>query len=353
MNRRRIHVLYEHGSDLHPFSSAHIRLLRPLRHPALAASLDATWGLAYNGQEVDAVIIDRFWRSDISPDKVRNVQEQVHRAGGRLIFALDDDFLSLSSEQQPWFSETYRQLLRYMLEVADGLLVTTAVLADRFAPFNRRIAVLPNALDERLLAGGRPGPLDTPFGRRRVVVGHMGTPSHDDDLMMILPALQRVWQKYPGAIELQIIGGAGRTETLEALAELPARVISPPPEEVEYPLFMLWFSSCVSWDIALAPLRDTPFNRCKSDIKFLDYSAIGAAGIYSRGPAYASSVRHLETGWVAENDVNAWSEALEMLLCDHTLRRRLAANASRHVCSERILARSAHRCLEALDHLLT
>ena len=61
----------------------------------------------------------------------------------------------------------------------------------------------------------------------------------------------------------------------------------------------------------------------------------------------------MQTGWVAENDVNAWSEALEMLLCDHTLRRRLAANASRHVCSERILARSAHRWLEALDHLLT
>jgi processive 1,2-diacylglycerol beta-glucosyltransferase len=353
MNRRKIHILYEHASDLHPFSSAYIRLLRPLRHPALAASLDATWGLTYNGQEVDAVIIDRFWRSDISLDKVRNVREQVHQVGGRLIFALDDDFLSLSTVQHPWFAETYRQLLRYMLEVADGLLVTTAALADRFAAFNRKIAVVPNALDEGLLAGGKPSPLDTSFGGRRVVVGHMGTPSHDDDLMMILPALQRVWQKYSGAVEFQIIGGAGRTETLEALAELPARVISPPPEEVEYPLFMLWFSSRISWDIALAPLRDTPFNRCKSDIKFLDYTAIGAAGIYSRGPAYDSSVRHMQTGWVADNDMNAWSEALEELLCDHDLRRRLAANASRHVCSERILARSAHRWLEALDYLLT
>ena len=260
--------------------------------------------------------------------------------------------MHLTSAQQPWFSEAHRQVLQFMLTEADGLLVTTPALAERFAPFNRRIVVLPNALDERLLAGGGPSPLATPYGRRRVVIGFMGTSSHDDDLIMILPALQTLSQKHPGEFELQIVGGVARNETLEVLAALPTRLVRPRPEEVEYPLFMLWFSSRLCWDIALAPLRDTPFNRCKSDIKFLDYSAIGAAGVYSRVPAYEQSVRHLDTGWVTDNEVNAWSKALDDLISDDVLRLRLADQATRHLHAECTLVRSSSRLLEALDLLL-
>ena len=82
MNRRKIHILYEHGADdLRPFSSAYIRLLRPFLHPTLPKSLDVTWGPTYDGQEVDAVIMDRFWRPDVSLELVGRVLDQVHRAG--------------------------------------------------------------------------------------------------------------------------------------------------------------------------------------------------------------------------------------------------------------------------------
>jgi hypothetical protein len=108
---------------------------------------------------------------------------------------------------------------------------------------------------------------------------------------MILPALREIWRRHGGEIELQILGVFGRSRTLQVLKDTPVRIVRPMPEDVEYTRFMPWFTRTIRWDIALSPLQDTPFNRCKSDIKFLDYSAIGAAGIYSRGPAYAS------TGW--------------------------------------------------------
>jgi glycosyltransferase involved in cell wall biosynthesis len=115
---------------------------------------------------------------------------------------------------------------------------------------------------------------------------------------------------------------------------------------------MAWFSGRIQWDIAIAPLRDTPFNRCKSDVKFLDYCAIGAAGIYSGVPAYQASVRHLETGWLAENNEAAWVEALEKLLADEPLRQGIAGRASQYLFAERIVARCSHHWLEALDILL-
>jgi hypothetical protein len=180
----------------------------------------------------------------------------------------------------------------------------------------------------------------------------MGTLTHDDDLMMILPVFQTIWEHHGGEIEFQIVGGVGRVDTLQALQELPVRVVNPRPEETEYPLFMLWFSSHLRWDIAISPLKDTPFNQCKSDIKFLDYSAIRAAGIYSRVPGYESSVRHLETGWLADNEVDAWVEALEELLSDDRLRMQLAQNATRYLYAERILARCAANWSKAIEGLL-
>jgi glycosyltransferase involved in cell wall biosynthesis len=104
---------------------------------------------------------------------------------------------------------------------------------------------------------------------------------------------------------------------------------------------MLWFTGHVHWDIAISPLQNTPFNNCKSDIKFLDYASIGTAGIYSQSPVYSSVVRSQHNGWLAENSSEAWEEALETLIQDTALRLKIAQNATRYLYRERTLAQRA------------
>ena len=115
---------------------------------------------------------------------------------------------------------------------------------------------------------------------------------------------------------------------------------------------MLWFTSQLRWDIAVSPLQDTAFNQCKSDIKFLDYSALGAAGVFSNVRAYQSSVRHMETGWLAENAVDAWVTALDRLLVDDALRQQIATSANRYLFTSRILKHTAPRWLHSLEELI-
>jgi glycosyltransferase involved in cell wall biosynthesis len=114
---------------------------------------------------------------------------------------------------------------------------------------------------------------------------------------------------------------------------------------------MVWLTHRLRWDIALAPLADTPFNACKSDLKHLDYAAMGAAGIYSAVPAY-TSVKHGETGWLARNDIDSWIEALETLIARPELRQRLARAAADYVYGERVLARQGGAWVGALEELL-
>jgi glycosyltransferase involved in cell wall biosynthesis len=333
--------------------------------------------LTYDGRSVDAVIVDRLWRPDISPALANELVARVRAGGARLIYAIDDDLLALRTEKKDWTpTEAQFEAVQVFLSEADGVWVTTPALKERFAAFNPDIGVVPSALDERLLPVWRsparqwyPGFKDTVARHLRwlpramvnalrytlagrKVIGYMGTFTHDSDLSMVLPALRAVWQRHQGKIAFQLVGVIGRTETYQALQELPVRIINPAPTIAAYPHFLPWFSTYLHWDIAIAPLQDTPFNRCKSDIKFLDYSALGTVGIYSRVPAYETTVRHRQTGWLAENTVEAWIEALEELISNEPLRRAIARQATQYLHAERILNRTAHKWVEAIETLL-
>jgi processive 1,2-diacylglycerol beta-glucosyltransferase len=352
MNKLRVQVVFEHGADYRPFGSASLRLLRPLGHPALKDRVEMTSGPRYDGQAADWVIVDRLWRPDISLALAAGLISKIRGAGARFLYAIDDNFLQFpeTGRDRP-FQAHHRRVVEWFLSQADGVIATTLPLREQMLAANRNVVVVPNNLDERLLVRRGGAPPGSPFGQRRKVIGYMGTMTHEEDLAMIAPSLREIALRHPNQVKFDFVGVRASQASTGDLADLPARWLSPAVQESEYPLFMLWFTTHAQWDIAISPLQDTPFNRCKSDIKFLDYSAIGAAGVYSRAPTYESTVRHGETGLLAENRTDSWVEALETLLTDNAMRARIAENATRYLFSERILARTASRWLEALDRL--
>ena len=349
-----IHILQEYGIDYRPHPTSYIRLMRPLTHPSIASQIDVSWGLRYESQQADAVILDRLWHRDVSVREVDDLACELEHRGVMLIYAIDDDLLSLPANQSGWPSEVHREIVKYLLERSSGVLVTTDELRERFLSFNTRIVVVPNALDERLLVRGKMINTYDPFSHRRKVIGYMGTKTHREDLKIISGALQVVHNRFPNEIELQIVGVANPDEVEEALDGIPFRVVHPPPGEEEYPQFMLWFSSKMRWDIGIAPLASNHFNQSKSDIKFLDYSSIGATGIFSSVGEYNNSVKHLETGWIANNDKTSWVDAIVSLLEDDHLRNKISLNATQYLYKQRTLKTQAVNWLQAirwfLDH---
>ncbi len=352
--RPRLHVVYEYGIDFRPHSSPYLRLIRPFSHPKITPYVESSFDLDFHNQSVgianqpvELVILERLWRPDVSLEAVQQLVERIHRAGARFIYSLDDNFFDLVLENKGWPPPEFLPIVEYCLRQADGMMCSTTALRQRLLEFapqdDSRWVVIPNALDERLLVQRRPTQ-----PRESLVIGCMGTATHDEDLMMILPALQAVFRRHPKQIELQMVGVTRLADTRQALEGLPVRYIDLPPAEQEYPLFLTWFGANLHWDIALSPLRSTPFNNTKSDIKFLDYAAIGAAGIFSRGPAYETTVQHQQTGLLAENTPAAWEEAIETLLTDHHLRQHIAQSASHYLYSQRTLAQSATDWINAV-----
>ncbi|TDA66646.1 MAG: hypothetical protein D9V45_06890 [Chloroflexi bacterium] len=343
MKRLRVQVLYEHGPDYRPFSSSYIRLLRPFSHPGLSEEVDVVFTPTLLNRPTDLVILDRLGdRQNVSREKAERLVSAIKDLGAYFIYFADDD-LSSPAVLTKGYTATDSLVFRHYLETADLTVVTTEALKSRLFVHHSRCAVIPNYLDERLIVRNRRGnSLKSAF-----VIGYMGTSTHNEDLGVVLPALHKLQSDHPEVV-YEFIGVQNNQnfKTLPFIDHLKYRVAAPQPEEIEYPLFYLWWTSSVDWDLAIAPLQENEFNQNKSDIKFLDYAANGVPGIFSDVPIYRPTVQ--SKGTLAPNTTDSWLTALNAMYNDRILRESTARKASHYLFSDRILHKGISEYRELL-----
>lgn len=343
----RVHVLYEHSADQTPHGCSQIRLLRPLTHPVLQSFMRMTSGTELPEELPDLVVIERLWNQRADLIQLGTLLDKLDRQSIPVIAELDDDLLTLgeapgipvgpNTDQKMW--------LRHLLRKASGVIVSTLLLAERVKRLNPAIAVVPNALDERLF-NRKSGQADQ--GKSVITFGYMGTYTHLADLLSIIGPLRRILEKYKTSVSFELVG-IGKSELLMQLFEgLPFRIRSVPVQDVSYENFTAWMQKNLDWDFAIAPLVDTDFSRSKSDIKFLDYGAMAIPGVFSPVPAYANTVKHLSNGLLAST-TEEWEAALELLITNQAVRTRLSTTVQEEVWNNRMLATCATRWWEAIQ----
>ena len=352
MPRRRVHVLHGfYGAEI-PYSCTYIRLLCPLSHPALAERIELTHGTAEAIPDCDLLVVERhtLWPYERQLDGFVRVLSRCRRAGIPVVYELDDNLLDLRRDE-PW--ETYpgdslRGVVAFLARQADGMIVSTPVLAERVSRLRRDVLVVPNALDERLF-----GPAPKPFASRSstLTIGYMGTLTHEADLRMVLAPLRALLRRHAGRVRLELVGGATGRRLATLFESLPFRMREPGHEDA-YPKFVPWMRRQLRWDVAIAPLEDDAFTRGKSDLKYLDYGALGIPGVFSDVGAYRGAVRDRETGLLAANEPEAWAETLEEIVSDDALRARLAEAAKAEVHGSRMLNANATRWTDAIETIV-
>jgi hypothetical protein len=304
---------------------AHIRLLRPLDHPATGRgqATTVTEAAAASRYHADVILTQRHAVSSMAAAVA--LVDHARRTAAALIFDLDDDLLTIPPEHPEAADLTSKAaVVEYLVREADIVRTSTAALAARIEPLARHIQIAANALDERIWLSGLSGQTDRYASAdhyQGVGILCMGTNTHDADFAMLLPALTEIHRQFGDQIRFDLIGFVSD-------AEVPAwiRRLAPTPHAGRsYPGFVHWLRAAGTWDIGLAPLADTPFNACKSAIKVLDYAALGLASLASDVTAYRGSLADGPGGILVPNTTTAWYEALSRLIRDAALRRRLAA----------------------------
>jgi GT2 family glycosyltransferase/glycosyltransferase involved in cell wall biosynthesis len=320
------------GADgVHP-GSTYVRIVQRYRHPGVAHKLSVSVRLSSENplsRDADLVLVQR---TALEPAAAEDFIAALHDRGAPLALDLDDHLL-IKGRDDPDYGP-HQEALAALIDAARVVLVSTERLADALRHQAREVALVPNLLDERLFLSGvekRPRASSEPADRPLRLV-YVGSTTHADDLAMLRPVMAELARRSPGAFELNVVG----VEPSGPDQEWYRRVVVP-DQCKPYPRFVRWLRlQRPGWDVAVAPLRDTEFNRYKSDLKFLEYAALGLPSVYSDREPYAT-VGDRRTGLKVSDATEAWIDALTALAGNPELRESIAEEAFREVTSARLL----------------
>ena len=258
------------------------------------------------------------------------------RAGGKFVlYEIDDLLFDLPEGHPERTQELYNAALLPMITAiidADLVQVPTEEMRKVVESFNPNVIVLPNYLDDTIWQLKKPIQKESD---EPLVLGYMGSNSHTPDLEIIEPVLRDLLSKYNGKITLEVWG----TPLPDGLKGLEGVLWHPSSTNV-YTDFVEFFQS-LKFDLVIAPLADNLFNRCKSSLKFLEYSANGTPGVYSQIAPYEGIVEDGINGFLASNR-REWFDKLSLLIEKPELRQQMAIAAQNTVREKWLLSQNIH-----------
>lgn len=259
---------------------------------------------------------------------------------GKKIIADFDDFIH-PNDDSPFKEEQklydWGEVAKVVAEIADLITVTQPDLAKKFEKYNKNIKVLPNLLDLEHwdIKPKYKNDSDT------IRIGWAGSMTHMNDLKSVIPALKRICSEFP---EVRLIF-TGETRIGQHLEGLPYEIMLGQPVEV-------WPTRLhgLRYDIGIAPLVDTEFNRCKSNIKWQEYAINEIPGVFSN-IVYPSAVKHGISGFIAKNEED-WYKYLKMLVENKELREKIGKNAYKDAIKNYSLEKHINLWINAYKSLL-
>jgi glycosyltransferase involved in cell wall biosynthesis len=268
-----------------------------------------------------------------SPAWVKGVR-QLQDAGVVVLFEVDDYARAVRKKSDHAvghkFGQDFIKQFELVMRVCDGVICSTEYLARRYRSINPRTWVCQNAIDLPRYRFTRPE-------TDSVTIGWAGGTGHRNAMEPWLPAIEAVMAARPST-RFMSIGEPFANRLAERFGAERCISLQPGPMET-YPAAM------ASFDIALAPAGKSTFYQGKSDLRWLESSALGVPLVAD--PDVYPEIEPRVTGFHAESPAAVEQTLLE-LVDDASLRRSVGAQAHEHVAEHRSMAVCAPAWAEVL-----
>jgi glycosyltransferase involved in cell wall biosynthesis len=247
-----------------------------------------------------------MWRRMVTPQR-------------RTVYENDDDVWHIDPSNPAYkhYEEggDIREAVQRYCDTASLITVTTPYLGDLHREMSPHVpvTVLPNYIPEWVLGLAS----DDRQGHPRV--GWAGGSSHKKDLAVPGNSLARFMKRFPqwhcwvNGVDFRREAGTPFDRTFH----VPWLPVCMRPK--------LYYRA-IDFDIGIAPLAGTEFNRAKSPVKALEYMARGAVVIASDVEPYRRFIRHGENGFLVKRE-HEWLNYLSLLAGDDELRFSMKAAA--------------------------
>lgn len=199
------------------------------------------------------------------------------------------------------------------IKAADWVTVSTEPLKNKLKTINQNIVTLPNLID----------PKEWKFKRKKhdkIRIGWIYSPTHIPDIDVVKDAIKEIYKKYQDKIEIVVFG-----TTIDIFDEVPITKIQG-VDFKDYPKML----TEAGIDISICPLEDNEFNKCKSNIKWLESTLAGACVVASKVYPYETSIKDGKTGYLAKGK-SQWVKKISYLIESEEKRNEMTSNALKEV----------------------
>ncbi|MGH2942568.1 MAG: glycosyltransferase family protein, partial [Solirubrobacteraceae bacterium] len=243
-------------------------------------------------------------------------------AGVRVLFEIDDYAHGVRKAKAHAHADKFDKKLLAAMELTmracDGIICSTDYIAARYRAFNANVWVCQNGIDLGRYALTR-------RERELVTIGWAGGTAHRPALLPWLHELLRVMDERPQT-RFMSVGVPGYASPFQERFGAERAIGLPWAQLEAYPAAMS------SFDIALAPSTNNSFFRGKSDLRWLEASALGIAVVGD--PEVYPDIEDGVTGLAAASAEEA-EAAILRLVDDAEELRRLGEAARAHVTEHR------------------
>lgn len=368
-----VDVLFINGCDYsvpHPIRYRVDHQAEQLEAVGLSTKIINAWEIHEDYARMARVfVIFRCPYADVIGDFI----DLAHSLNKKVFFDIDDLVIdtvytdaipyvaSMIGEARAQYDDGVRRMGK-TLSLCDGVITTTDQLADELSKYSSEVFVNRNVASEEMLYFSERAVYERdqlpymdydevePKDRHRwklskerlsnrtgFSLGYFsGSITHNDDFEMILPVLVDFMGKHSD-VKLHVVGELDLPEQLKPFED---RIVKLP--------FSPWrhLPKMISGvDVNLIPLRDTIFNRAKSENKWVEAALVKVPSIASNVGALADSIRNDVDGVLCDAP-DSWSRELESLYLDTDRRRRIAECAFEVCKNERLTSTTGMKLAE-------
>lgn len=280
-------------------------------------------------------------RTDEECYKVREISEPSEASPNEIVGHREGRLVAIAQLQDDAREISIQQVLS-----ADAVFTTTkelALLYGNMRKSHKHIYILPNSL--------LPNQWDTvekPDDHgEEVWVGWAGSTSHTQDIHLLVEVAEHVltkwrhtkffWMKIP------------HPDLMRLAREYPERCV----------MYDGWagvedwpdYYVAMNFDIALGPLVDTPFNRGKSNLKWLEAGMCKQPFVCSRVAPYSSSIRNKSDGFLCSRP-KEWTKAIDALVESRSMRMQVGGAARDRVMTEFNMETNCHLWVDAYEQVI-
>lgn len=257
--------------------------------------------------------------------------------GKKLVVEFDDYFRVEKDSPFKMIHNIHKapEMIQVTMKIADMVVTTTEYLAEKFRKLNDNVKVCPNFMDM-----DRWDLPTLPNDSNEIRIFWAGSMTHLNDLKESVWALKKIMKEYPN-VKFVTMGDPRIKDYFEGY-------------NVECMLgihgdYYQKRLHGARFDIGIAPLRNTGFNRCKSYIKPLEYGICKVPSVASDVEPY----QHFEEGTVLiAKSKEEWYELLKRLIDNESYRKELGQKMYEYVKREFDLEKKIGIYIDAYSSLV-